>query len=134
LGNNNNKVTLSKWEIHILKSIKSKTKTEKQISKQVGLNILVVSQLITDLMLKGYVERTRNRRMLFSSKECFSATIEGLAALEKAGVDNSPWNQIMFTLKESGERTVLGLSNELPIKLTLGAIKTTYRLAKFILK
>ena len=41
------KVNLNQWEIKILKSIKSKSKTEKKISKQVRLNTSIVSELIT---------------------------------------------------------------------------------------
>ena len=71
--------------------------------------------------------------MHFSSKEYFSTTIEGLAALEEAtrGTSNAFWNQLASILKDQGERMLVEWSNKsLPFKITLGAINMTYRLAK----
>ena len=138
VNNSNNNAALGQLEIQILKSIKSKSKTEKKIAKQVALNTSVVSQLITSLMLKGFIERTRKRRLLFSSTEYFSATIEGVMALEMTmGSSNIfSWNHIISILKEDyGERMILGLTNKsLALRLTFEAIKTTYKLAKFTLR
>ena len=93
------KINLNQWEIKILKSIKSKSRTEKKISKQVRLNTSIVSQLITDLMNKGYTIRTSKRRMFFFYSEYFSTTLDGLMALEviKRSNDNTNtfWNNIM---------------------------------------
>ena len=99
-------ISLNRWEIQILKCIKIKSKTEKKIAKEVALDFSVVSPLITNLMLQGYVERTRRRRMHFSSREYFSTTIEGVTALEDAtrGASNVFWNQIASILKDHGER------------------------------
>jgi hypothetical protein len=85
------KVNLNQWEIKILKSIKSKSKTEKKNSKQVRLNTSIVSQLITDLMNKGYTIRTGKRRMFFFYSEYFSTMQDGLRALEviKRSNDNN---------------------------------------------
>lgn len=126
-------ISLNRWEIQILKCIKIKSKTEKKIAKEVELDFSVVSPLITNLMLQGYVERTRRRRMHFSSREYFSTTIEGVTALEEAtrGASNVFWNQIALILKDHGERVLIEWSNKsLPFKITLGAVKATYRLAK----
>jgi hypothetical protein len=71
--------------------------------------------------------------MHFSSREYFSTTIEGLAALEEAikGNSNIFWNQLSSILKSHGERLLIEWSNKsLPFKVTLGAIKMTYRIAK----
>ena len=55
---------LSKREIQILNCIKGQPRTEKQIAKMTRLDIIfTVSPLITDLMLKGYVETIRRRRL-----------------------------------------------------------------------
>ena len=93
------KVNLNQWEIKILKSIKSKSKTEKTISKQVRLNTSIVSELITDLMNKGYTIMTSKRRMFFFYSEYFSTTLDGLMALEviKRSNDNNNrfWSHIM---------------------------------------
>jgi DNA-binding MarR family transcriptional regulator len=126
-------ISLNRWEIQILKCIKIKSKTEKKIAKEVALDFSVVSPLITNLMLQGYVERTRRRRMHFLSREYFSTTIEGITALEEAtrGTTNIFWNQIASILKDHGERVLIEWSNKsLPFKITLGAVKATYRLAK----
>ncbi|MGC2426520.1 MAG: hypothetical protein WA421_05760 [Nitrososphaeraceae archaeon] len=126
-------ISLNRWEIQILKCIKIKSKTEKKIAKEVALDFSVVSPLITNLMLQGYVERTRRRRMHFSSREYFSTTIEGVTALEEAtrGTTNIFWNQIASILKDHGERVLIEWSNKsLPFKITLGAVKATYRLVK----
>jgi DNA-binding MarR family transcriptional regulator len=126
-------ISLNRWEIQILRCIKIKSKTEKKIAKEVELDFSVVSLLITNLMLQGYVERTRRRRMHFSSREYFSTTIEGVTALEEAtrGTTNIFWNQIASILKDHGERVLIEWSNKsLPFKITLGAVKATYRLVK----
>jgi DNA-binding MarR family transcriptional regulator len=126
-------ISLNRWEIQILRCIKIKSKTEKKIAKEVALDFSVVSPLITNLMLQGYVERTRRRRMHFSSREYFSTTIEGVTALEEAtrGTTNIFWNQIASILKDHGERVLIEWSNKsLPFKITLGAVKATYRIVK----
>jgi DNA-binding MarR family transcriptional regulator len=125
-------IYLNRWEIQILKCIKTNSKTEKKIAKEVAVDISVISPLITNLMLQGFVERTRKRRMHFSSREYFSTTIEGVAALETTrGTSNVFWNQIASILKDHGEKILIEWSNKsLPLKITLGAIKATYRLAK----
>jgi DNA-binding MarR family transcriptional regulator len=135
LSNNTSKeiISLNQWEIQILKCIKTNSKTEKKIAKEIGIDISVISPLITNLMLLGFVERTRKRRMHFSSREYFSTTIEGLAALEEAirGTSNIFWNQLSSILKSHGERLLIEWSNKsLPFKVTLGAIKMTYKIAK----
>jgi DNA-binding MarR family transcriptional regulator len=135
LSNNTSKeiISLNQWEIQILKCIKTNSKTEKKIAKEIGVDISVISPLITNLMLLGFVERTRKRRMHFLSREYFSTTMEGLAALEEAirGTSNIFWNQLSSVLKSHGERLLIEWSNKsLPLKVTIGAIKMTYRLAK----
>ena len=132
-----NNLALSRWEIQILKCIKSKALTEKKIAKELSLDISVISPLITDLMLRGFVERTRRRRMYFSSREYFAATIGGLSALEANRYKNGSilWNQLISMLKDNSERMLLEFSNKsLPLKVTLGVIKTIYKIAKLVLK
>jgi predicted transcriptional regulator len=111
--------------------------TETKIAKKVSLNGSVVSQVITDLMLLGFVERFRKRRMHFSSREYFIASMEGLEALEavKRRSNSNFWDYLSSTLKNNGERMVLEFSEKsLAFRLTLGAARSTYRIAKFILK
>jgi hypothetical protein len=75
---------LTKWHIQILSCVKGSSKTEKKISSQVELNPLIVSQLVTELMSYGLVERTLRRRMHMYFREYFSATMDGVATLESA--------------------------------------------------
>ena len=124
-----NKVSLSKFEMSILECIKKEPKLEKKISKQIGLDISIISPIITDLMFKSYIERIHRKRMLFSSREYFCITMEGLMALEEAKRTGRPWNQLTSFIKETVERKLVELSDDLP--LTVSAIKAIYRVVKF---
>jgi DNA-binding MarR family transcriptional regulator len=131
-----NEFTLSQWEAQILKCIKSKALTEKRIAKEVRLDIVIVSHIITDLMLRGYVERVRKRRMYFSSREYFSATLDGLSALEESRRNyNGFWNQLMSMVKDESEKMLLEFSSRsLGLRLTFKVLRGTYALAKSIVK
>jgi DNA-binding MarR family transcriptional regulator len=131
-------VALDNFEILILKCIKSKAKSEKEISKQVKMNIPIVSQLITDLMLKGFIERTVRRRIFFTYTEYFSMTLEGLMALEIADSKNNNTilsSQLFLALKGTGQR-IAGeiIIDSLTLKLILGTLKMAYRIVKLALK
>jgi len=121
---------LSTWEIRILQALRSETKQEKAIARSVRLNEQIVSEFVTELMLKGYIDRRRRRRMLFFSREYFSITLEGLAALE-AG-ENTIERLVEF-LRKSGEKLAGEIMTAMP-PLALDAAKATYKMAKFILK
>jgi DNA-binding MarR family transcriptional regulator len=131
-----NEFGLSRWEAQIIKCIKSKATTEKRIAKEVTLDIAIVSPIITDLMLRGYIERVRKRRMYFSSREYFSATLEGLSALEASQRNrNGFWNQLMSMVKDESEKMLLEFcSKSLGLRLTFKVLKGTYALAKSIVK
>jgi|SRR5215212_982427 DNA-binding MarR family transcriptional regulator len=131
-----NEFTLSLWEAQILKCIKSKAMTEKRIAKEVTLDIAIVSHIITDLMLRSYVERVRKRRMYFSSREYFSATLDGLSALEASRRNyNGFWNQLMSMVKDESEKMLLEFSSKsLSLRLTFKVLRGTYALAKSIVK
>jgi predicted transcriptional regulator len=119
--------TLRRWELRILSSIKKEAKSEKKIAKDISLNALITSQLITGLMAKDYIEkiisRGRIRRYSYTGK--FAITQEGLAVLEESIRWSSPWNQLIEALRLE--------SDGLPFKMTIGAARIAYRLAKFIL-
>jgi predicted transcriptional regulator len=120
--------TLRRWELRILSSIKKEVKSEKQIAKHISLNALTTSQLITELMMKGYIDKimTRGRIRRYSYTERFAITQEGLAVLEQFSRWNSPWNQLIELIKQD--------SYELPLKMTIDAIRITSKLVKFFLK
>jgi hypothetical protein len=120
--------SLSRWELRILSSVRKEVKSEKKIAKDIGLNALTTSQLITGLMSKSYVERivSKGRIGLYSYMEKFAITQEGLIMLEEFTMRNSPWNQLAELLRQE--------SYEIPLKMTIGAIRIAYRLTKFVLK
>jgi hypothetical protein len=69
---------------------------------------------------------TRGRIRRYSYTERFAITQEGLAVLEQFNRWNSPWNQLIELIKQE--------SNELPLKMTIDAIKIASKLVKFVLK
>ena len=119
---------LSRWELRILSSVRKEVKSEKKIAKEIGLNALTTSQLITGLMSKSYIERTvsRGRIILHSYTEKFAITQEGLSIFEEFSRRNTPWDQLTEFLGRE--------SYELPLKMTIGAVRIAYRLTKFVLK
>ena len=127
---------LQRLEYQVLKSIKVKAKTEKTIARQLDINVSIISQIITGLMLKGFVERTRQRRMLFNSAEYFSTTIEGLLVFEANTTGNMlPWSRVLTVWKDIANKRLIHLASQsLALRLGIGAVKTTYRLVKFTLR
>ena len=91
---------LTKLEYKILESVKVSPKTERKICRQVGINTSVVSPTITNLMLRGYIESTTKRHVLFLSTEYFSITVEGLAAFEANVSLFNPFSRVIFHLKD----------------------------------
>ena len=120
--------TLTRWELRIMNSIKKEAKSEKKIAKDIQLNTFTTSQMITGLISKGYIERTmdkaRIRRYLYIEK--FAITHEGLSMLEEFARLSSPWNKVGEFMGQE--------SFDLPLKMTIGAVRIAYRLVKFVLK
>ncbi len=52
-----NDTDLNEWELRILSALKSSSKTERRICKEVKLNASIVSELITALIEKGLISR-----------------------------------------------------------------------------
>ena len=133
-GANNESSSLTRFETLILRCIKGSPKTETKISKEVKINLPIVSELVTDLMLKGYIERTRRRRVLFASKEYFSTTLEGLVALEiaqRANKNRDFLSQVFVTLMDKSQKILDEISSDsIILKLLLGIAKFVLRMAK----
>lgn len=93
---------LSRWELKILASVREEIRSEKNIAKDITLNVLITSQLITGLMSRGYLERIvyKNRIRRYSYTEKFAITQEGLAVLEEFNRRNSPWNQLTELIRQ----------------------------------
>ena len=121
---------LSKREIQILNCIKGQSRTEKKIAKMVRLDILIVSPLITELMLKGYVEIIRRRRLFFFSREYCIITVEGLAALEQA---RNLFENIVELIRERALETIDNIAADSPLlKLTVMSAKAAYKTVKVL--
>ena len=121
---------LSKREIQILNCIKGQSRTEKKIAKMVRLDILIVSPLITELMLKGYVEIIRRRRLFFFSREYCIITAEGLVALEQA---RKLFEKIVELIRERALETIDNIAADSPLlKLTVMSAKAAYKTVKVL--
>jgi DNA-binding MarR family transcriptional regulator len=119
---------LSKHEMQILNCIKGQSRTEKQIAKMIRLDIFIISQMITELMLKGYVETIRKRRLFFFSREYCIITVEGLNALERA---RSPFENLVELIRERALETIDNIAADSPIlKFALMSAKAAYKTLK----
>jgi DNA-binding MarR family transcriptional regulator len=124
------RVILNKREIQVLNCIKGKSRTEKKIAKMIGLDTLIVSPLITDLMLKGYVETIRRRRLFFFSREYCVITTEGLDALEQA---RNLFENIVELIRERAVETIDNISADSPLlKLAVMSAKSAYKTVKML--
>jgi DNA-binding MarR family transcriptional regulator len=124
-------IELSRYEIQILNCIKSRSRTEKQIAKMIRFDIFVVSPVITELMLKGYVEIIRKRRLFFFSREYFTITVEGLAALEKV---KNPFENLVDLIRERALETIDNISADSPLlKIAVLYAKAAYRAVKMLI-
>jgi DNA-binding MarR family transcriptional regulator len=124
------RIELSKREIQILNCIKGKSRTEKQIARMVGLDTLIVSPLITELMLKGYVETIRRRRLFFFSREYCIITTEGLDALEQA---RNLFENIVELIRERAVETIDNIAADSPLlKLAVMSAKAAYKTVKVL--
>lgn len=121
---------LSKREIQILNCIKGQSRTEKQIAKMIGLDTLIVSPLITELMLKGCVETIRRRRLFFFSREYCIITTEGLDALEQA---RNLFENIVKLIRERAVETIDNIAaDSLLLKLAVMSAKAAYKTVKVL--
>lgn len=134
---NSQSFELTRLESRILTCTKSKPKSEAKISREVKTNLPVISQVITDLMLKGLMERTSKRRILFANKEYFSTSLEGLIALERTRKKTANYaflSQLFFGLKDSSHRIIEEITMDSIVwKLVIGSIQIVCRVAKYAL-
>ena len=129
---------LAHYETMILLCTKKRAKTEAAISKEIKLNLPIVSQLVTDLMIKGLLQRTRNRRTkLFSRKDSFSTSLEGLLTLEhiqRNGANRAPLFHTVEGLKYGGQKILEeATANSMTLKLFLGTVRLLFRATKYAL-
>ena len=97
----------------------------------IKLDIFIVSPLITELMLKGYVEIIRRRRLFFFSREYCIITAEGLVALEQA---RSLFENIVELIRERAVETIDNIAADSPLlKLTVMSAKAAYKTVKVLM-
>jgi DNA-binding MarR family transcriptional regulator len=75
-------IELDEWEYRILIALKSSSKTEKRLCKEIKLNTSIVSELITSLMEKGLISGARKKKLFLYSAEYFSTTLDALKILQ----------------------------------------------------
>ncbi len=123
---------LGKWEIQILQCIKAKSRTEKKIAKMIGLDSHIVSPLITDLMMNGYLEIITKRRLYFFFRKFYTLTPDGLAALEKA--NRYSWDGIIMEIKSRVSEIIEDARDQSPaFDATWQVANAGYKITKFIL-
>ncbi|MFL6309044.1 MAG: hypothetical protein ACJ70Q_04370 [Nitrososphaera sp.] len=124
------RVELSKRELQILSCIKGQSRTEKQMAKMIKLDTLIVSPLVTELMLKGYIETIRRRRLIFFSREYCIITVEGLDALEQA---RNLFENIVEIIRERAVETIDNIAADSPLlKLAIMSAKAAYKTVKVL--
>ncbi|MFL6502475.1 MAG: hypothetical protein ACJ70W_02940 [Nitrososphaera sp.] len=124
------RVELSKRELQILSCIKGQSRTEKQMAKMIKLDTLIVSPLVTELMLKGYIETIRRRRLIFFSREYCIITAEGLDALEQA---RNLFENIVEIIRERAVETIDNIAADSPLlKLAVMSAKAAYKTVKVL--
>lgn len=119
---------LSQLEIRILELIKPKSQTESKIAKTLKVDPIVLSPVVTDLILKGYLELFRRRRLHFISREFCTITVEGISALENA---RSPFRNFIEMIQDRAANTVSVLGARWPaLKIALFSARMLYKLTK----
>jgi DNA-binding PadR family transcriptional regulator len=95
------------------------------------LDIFIVYPMITELMLKGYVETIRRRRLFFFSREYCMITVEGLAALEQT---RNLFENIVELIRERALGTIDDIAADSPLlKLAVMFGKATYKTVKVLI-
>lgn len=123
---------LGKWEIRILQCVRAKSRTEKKIAKMIGLDNSIVSPLITDLLMNGYLEIITKRRLYFFFRKFYTLTPDGLVALEKA--NRYSWDGIITEIKSRVSEIIEDARDQsLAFNATWQVANAGYKITKFIL-
>ncbi len=125
---------LGKWEIQILQCVRAKSRTEKQIAKMIGLDISIVSPMITDLMMKGHLDVITKRRLYFFFRKFYALTPDGLAALESANEHHYSLDRIILEIKNTISDVIENAKDQSPaFNATWQVANAGYKVTKFIL-
>lgn len=114
-------------EIRILRLVRSKSRSEKQIARTLQVDPIVLSPVITDLMLEGYLEVFRRRKFFIFSRELLAITIDGISFLES----RSTLHGILAAIRSKATDTLDEiLANSTALRFVAGVTRTAYRFAK----
>ena len=115
-------------ETSVLKFIKPKSRTEKKIASALKIDPLVLSPVVTDLILKGYLEMFRRKRMYFFTQELCTITAEGISALDRA---RTPLQSFVDLIRAKALEALDSMVSESPaLKAVAMSARTIYRVAK----
>jgi DNA-binding MarR family transcriptional regulator len=129
-GRKSSKDVLEPMEAQVLRMIKSKPQTEGKISKQLQIDPLVLSPVVTDLILKGYLEMLRRRRFHFFTREVCTITAEGISALERT---KTPFQAFIDMIQKRAMETLDDIVAESPtLRIVALSARTFYKVAKAI--
>ena len=118
------------WRCVFSNSSSQDLRQKKRISKLVELDPLMLSPVITDLILKGYLEIVRKRRLYFFSREFCTITPEGISALEKA---RSPLEGFVEMLRGRAVEAINSIAAESPaLRAMVFSARTIYKVAKAV--
>lgn len=122
---------LDPLEARVLRLIKPRSLREKQIAKAVGVDPILLDPVITGLILKGYLEILRKRRLYLFSRELCAITPDGIAELERYG---NPIQNFLNLLRERAETAFEDLlSGSRPLRITFGMARAVFRVTGAIL-
>ena len=123
-------VALSPLEAGILKLIKPKSQAEKKIAKKLAIDPLILSPIITDLILKGYLEIFRRRYLYFFSREFCSITPEGLSALDR---QKSLFENLFEMVRGKAVEAIDGIAAQSPVlKVAIFSARALYKAARVV--
>jgi len=129
-GRGGTNASLLPLEMRILKFIKPKSQTEKKIAKSLEVDSIVLSPMVTDLILKGYLEIFRRRKMYFFTQEMCTITPEGISALDMA---MTPLQSLLEMIRSKAMEALNGIVSESPaLKVVAMSARTIYKVAKVI--
>ncbi len=121
---------LDPLEMRVLRYIKPEAQTEKKIAKKLKVDKNIISVVITDLILKGYLETSRRRRMYFFSNEFCAITVDGISVIERA---RSPMQNLFEMIRiKLAETWELVLAESPALRIAALSARTLYKVARTV--
>lgn len=119
-------------QIQILEAIKARAKTERRLSEEVELDLLVLSPIITDLIMEGYVEIIRRKRFFIFSREYCVITIDGINALQSS---KNPIDWLFGLLRgRASEILNDALGESLLLRIVVAYFRALFKLTRLLVR